>query len=150
MKSDIQKLPKLSVHVLTVDIPSLNAYICVLPCEQSPSIFLDKSFLGESFPTHLGKIEATLLRTIVFFVDPHTDVCWQVKTPHLCFDISWCSQNFFDAVISLPSELTESWTASISWYRHNRISAYSADHGSTQTSSLRTQVRLNSLYSNDA
>ena len=41
-----------------------------LPCE-SPSIFLDKSFLGESLPTHLGKIEATLLRGIVFFVDPH-------------------------------------------------------------------------------
>ena len=104
MKSDIQKLRRLSVHILTANIPFLNAYICVFTLRtESPSIFLDKSFLGESFPTHLGKIEATLLRTIVFFVDPHTDVRWQVKTPHLCFDISWCSQNFFDAVISLPS-----------------------------------------------
>ena len=72
MKSDIQKLRKLSVHVLTVNIPFLNAYICVFTLRtESHSIFLDKSFLGESLRTHLGKIEATLLRGIVFFVDPH-------------------------------------------------------------------------------
>ena len=105
MKSDIQKLRKLSVHVLIANIPFLNAYICVFTLRtESPSIFLDKSFLGESLTTHLGKIEGTLLRDIVFIVDPHIDFRWQVKTPHLCFDISWCSQNFFDAVIiSLPS-----------------------------------------------
>ena len=43
--------------------------------------------------------------------------------------------------------ITECTTASISWYRYNRISAYSADHGSIQTTPWRTQVRLNSLYS---
>ena len=45
--------------------------------------------------------------------------------------------------------ITECTTASISWYRYNRISAYSADHGGIQTTPWRTQVRLNSLYSND-
>ena len=72
MKSDIQKLRKLAEHVLTVNIPFSNANICVFTLRtESPSIFLDKSFLGESLPTHLGKIEATLLRGNLFFMDPH-------------------------------------------------------------------------------
>ena len=73
---------------------------------------------------------------MIAFASKHQSLFWNF---FMLIKSFWC--DYF-----LPF-ITECRTASISWYRYNRISAYSADHGSIQTTPWRTQVRLNSLYS---
>lgn len=86
--------------------------------------------------------------SIVSFLDPHKDDRLRLKTPISVLKFLHVDKKFLMRLF-LPF-ITDCRSSSISWYYYNRICAYSADHGSIQTTPRRTQVRLNSSYSNDA